>query len=86
MSFRLAFSTDSEPLSLKRVELGHAETMALFGTVVKVGDISFLWDGKALSTLINGRVIFQAKGADLEVMLPLVRRIDFARVGNFDKK
>ena len=65
---------------------GTAQMMAKMGKVVKVGDQSLLSQHNKLSTLVNARVLFQAQGTAEDVMLPLVQKIDFAKVGVFDKK
>ena len=65
---------------------GNEQMMAMMGKVVKVGDLTLLSQDNQLSALVNARVLFQAQAATEAVMLPLVQKIVFAKVGAFDKK
>ena len=55
--------------------------MAMMGTVEAVGDVSIITaeDGSIMS-IVGGRYMISAQGAAPEVMLPVVRSIDFAKL------
>lgn len=86
VSFTISFIADNPMVASMGTMLGNAQMMALMGTVRKVGEQPVLETEGSLSALIGGRVLFQAQGATVEAMLPLVQRIDFAKVGIFDSK
>ncbi len=85
-SFKMSFIADNPMVGTMGAMLGNAQMMAMMGKVVKVGDQTLLSQDNAISTLVASRVLFQAQGAAEDVMLPLVKKIDFAKVGVFDKK
>ena len=85
-SFKLSFIADNPMVATMGAMLGNAQMMAMMGKVVKVGDQALLSTDGSISALINARVLFQAQGGTEEQMLPLVQKIDFAKVGTFDKK
>ena len=85
-SFKMSFVADNPMVSSMGAMLGNAQMMAMMGKVVKVGDQALLSQDNAVSSLVNSRVLFQAQGGTEEQMLPLVQKIDFAKVGVFDKK
>jgi len=82
-SFTLSFIADNPLVALMGAMLGNAQMLAM---MVKVGDQPPLQTDNNLSTLVNNRVLFQAQGAASDVVLPLARTIDFAKVGTFDAK
>lgn len=86
VSFKMSFIADNPMVGGMAGMLGNVQMMAMMGKVVKVGDQPLLSQDNQLSTLVNARVLFQAQGAAEDVMLPLVQKIDFAKVGMFDKK
>lgn len=85
-SFKLSFIADNPMVASMGAMLGNAQMMAMMGKVLKVGDQALLSNDGSISTLVNARVLFQAQGGTEEQMLPLVQKIDFAKVGTFDKK
>lgn len=85
-SFTLSFIADNPMVGAMSAMLGTVQMMAAMGTVVKVGRQPLLRTDSGLSALVNARVLFQAQGAEVDLMLPLVQQIDFAKVGEFDKK
>jgi hypothetical protein len=85
-SFKMSFVADNPMVSSMGAMLGNAQMMAMMGKVVKVGSQALLSQDNALSSLVNSRVLFQAQGGTEEQMLPLVQKIDFAKVGTFDTK
>ena len=85
-SFKMSFIADNPMVGGMAGMLGNAQMMAMMGKVVKVGDQPLLSQDGSISTLVNARVLFQAQGSTEDLMLPLVQKIDFAKVGTFDKK
>ena len=85
-SFKMSFVADNPMVSSMGAMLGNAQMMAMMGKVVKVGSQALLSQDNALSSLVNSRVLFQAQGGTEAQMLPLVQKIDFAKVGVFDTK
>lgn len=85
-SFKMSMIADNPMVASMGAMLGNTQMMAMMGKVVKVGEQSLLSQDNQLSTLVNSRVLFQAEGGTEAVMLPLVQKIDFAKVGMFDKK
>lgn len=85
-SITMSFIADNPMVASMSAMLGNAQMMAMMGTVVKVGDTSLLETDGNISGLLDGRVLFQAQGASMDAMMPLVQQIDFAKVGSFDKK
>ncbi|WP_212525178.1 hypothetical protein [Actibacterium sp. MT2.3-13A] len=57
--------------------------MAASGRIIRVGRQKFLDQDGELTGLINGRVLVQASGADVAVMLPVLEAIDFEGLGAF---
>jgi len=86
VSFTMSFIADNPVVASMGAMLGNAQMMAMMGKVVKVGEQALLDADNNVSTLVNGRVLFQAQGAASDVMLPFVQNIDFAKVGTFDTK
>ena len=86
VSFTMSFIADNPMVGAMAAMLGNAQMMAMMGKVVKVGDQPLLNTDDNLSTLANARVLFQAQGATSDIMLPVVQKIDFAKVGVFDTK
>lgn len=86
VSFTISFVADNPMVGAMAGMLGNAQMMAMMGKVEMVGDQPVLNADGTLQALVNARVLFQAQGADAEVMLPLVQTIDFAKLGNFDSK
>ncbi len=86
LSFTMSFIADNPMVGSMAAMLGNAQMMAMMGKVVKVGDQPLLQTDNNVSTLANARVLFQAQGAAVDVMMPLIQTIDFAKVGVFDKK
>ena len=85
-SFKLSFIADNPMVATMGAMLGNAQMMAMMGKVVTVGDQPLLSQDGSISALVNARVLFQAQGGTEDQMLPLIQKIDFARVGTFDKK
>ncbi len=85
-SYTMSFIADNPMVASMGAMLGNAQMMAMMGKVVKIGDQALLQTDNNLSTLINSRVLFQAQGAATDVMLPVVKNIDFAKAGLFDTK
>ncbi|MBI1170809.1 hypothetical protein GC209_05360 [bacterium] len=85
-SFKLSFVADNPMVGSMGAMLGNAQMMAMMGKVVKVGNQALLSQDGSISALVNSRVLFQAQGGTEEQMLPLVQKIDFAKVGVFDTK
>lgn len=86
VSFSLSFVADNPMVGAMGGMLGNAQMMTMMGKVEMVGDQPVLNADGSLSTLVGARVLMQAQGADVEVMLPIVQQIDFAKLGVFDKK
>ena len=86
VSFTMSFVADNPMVASMGAMLGNVQMMSMMGKVVKVGDQPLLNADNNLSGLVNGRVLFQAQGATTDVMLPLAKTIDFAKVGAFDTK
>lgn len=85
-SFTLSFVADNPMVASMAAMLGNAQMMAMMGTVVKVGDTPLLQTDGNVSGLLDSRVLFQAQGAGVDAMMPLIQQIDFAKVASFDKK
>ncbi len=86
LSFTITYIADNPMVAGLGAMLGNAQMMAMMGKVEMVGDQPVLDADGTLQALVNARVLFQAQGADAEVMLPVVQTIDFARLGSFDRK
>ncbi len=85
-SFKVSFIADNPMVAAMGAMLGNAQMMAMMGKVIKVGDQALLSTDGSISTLVGGRVLFQAQGSSDDQMLALVKSIDFAKVAVFDKK
>lgn len=86
VSFTVSFIADNPMVASMGAMLGNAAMMAMMGKVVKVGDQSILDSDGSLSTLAGARVLFQAQGAPVDQMMPVVEQIDFAKLATFDGK
>ena len=86
VSFTLSFVADNPMVGAMGGMLGNAQMMAMMGKVEMVGDQPVLDADGSLSALVGARVLFQAQGAEVADMLPLVQAIDFAKLGAFDQK
>lgn len=62
---------------------GNAAVMASQGKMVRVGREKFIDQDGQLTGMIDGRVLVQAEGASIEVMLPIVETMDFRELGRF---
>jgi hypothetical protein len=84
LSFTVSYIADNPMVSSMGAMLGNVQMMAMMGTVVKVGDQALLENEGNISALIANRVLVTAEGADTAAMLPVVKAIDFAKLGMFD--
>ena len=50
---------------------------------MRVGREKFLNDSGDLSALVGGKVLVQASGAPVAVMVPVLKNIDYRKLGNF---
>ncbi len=85
-SFSISFIADNPMVTSMGAMLGNEQMMVMMGTVRKIGEQPVLETDGNLSALVGTRVLFQAQGAGVDVMLPLVQQIDFARVAAFDSR
>lgn len=85
VSFKMSLVADNPVVAAMGAMLGSEQMMAMMGKVEKVGDQALLSQDGSLSALVANRVLFQASGAATDQMLPVVQKIDFAKVASFDK-
>jgi hypothetical protein len=53
------------------------------GKLVRVGREKFLNDSGELTALVGGKVMVQASGAPVDVMVPVLKTIDYKKLSNF---
>lgn len=80
-SFSISIMADNELVGGMMGMFSDPAMLAMMGTVETVGDINIVTaqDGSIMS-IVAGRYMISAQGAAPEVMLPVVKAIDFAKL------
>jgi hypothetical protein len=82
-SFTLTLMADNPMVAAMAGMFANPMIMAASGKITRVGRQKFLDQDGDLTGLIDGRILVQASGADVEVMLPVLEAIDFEGLGKF---
>ncbi len=85
-SFTVDLIADNEMVVSMLGMFADTTTMAMMGTVIKVGAFSILDQEQNLTALVGNRVMVSATGMDSALMLPTVQAIDFEGLAEFDKQ
>ena len=82
-SFTVSVMADNPMVTAMAGMLGNTALMATMGKMTRVGRQKFVNQDGEMSAMVNNRVLVQAKGADPEVMIPILELIDFKKLGEF---
>ncbi|MGC9368111.1 MAG: hypothetical protein ACP5DX_01095 [Paracoccaceae bacterium] len=82
-SFTITLMADNPMVAAMAGMFANPMLMAASGTITRVGRQKFLDQDGELTGLVNGRILVQAKGAPVEVMVPVLEEIDFRGLGSF---
>ncbi len=82
-SFTVSLTADNPLVASMLGLLGNPQMMALMGKVVRVGARDMMLQDGELSTLVDGRVLVQARGRDLDAMKAALGTLAFNRVARY---
>jgi len=83
-SFSITFTADSPMVTAMAGMFGNAAMLsATGGSLVRVGREKFADQNGELTGLIDNRVLIQASGAPVAVMVPILETIDFRELARF---
>ena len=83
-SFTITLTADSPMVGMFAGMFGNAAILAAGGAkTIRVGRERFIDQDGQLTGLIENRILVQATGAEVDVMLPLIESIDFRELGRF---
>lgn len=82
-SFTVSLTADNPLVASMLGLLGNPQMMALMGKVVRVGSRDMMLQDGELSTLVDGRVLVQARGRDLDAMKAALGTLAFNRVARY---
>ena len=83
-SFTITLTADSPMVGMFAGMFGNAAMLAAGGAkTIRVGRERFMDQDGQLTGLIENRILVQATGAPVEVMLPAIEAMDFAELGRF---
>lgn len=78
-SFTVTLLADSPMLEGMLPMFADEATMAMMGTVTKLAGQSFIGSGETEAmTVVGGKIMLTASGADISVMTPVLEQIDYA--------
>jgi len=83
VSFTITLMADNPMVAAMAGMFANPMIMAASGKITRVGRQKFIDQDGELTGLIDGRVLVQASGADVEVMVPVLEAIDFEGLGKF---
>jgi hypothetical protein len=83
-SFTLSITADSPLVASFGGIFGNPAMLGQMGAVTRIGRHRVLDQDGQLVALIGNRVLIQASGAPVEVMLPLIRSMDLDGLANFN--
>jgi hypothetical protein len=82
--FTITFTADSPMIGMFSGMLGNTAMMSASGAKThRLGRERFMEQNGELTGLIDNRILIQASGVDVEIMLPLIESIDFRELGRF---
>ena len=84
-TFTLTITADSPMIASFAAMFGNSAMMAAMGTITRVGREKFVDQDGSLSGVLDGRILIQASGAPVDVMVPMLEKIDFAALESFGK-
>ena len=85
-SFTLDITVDNPVVASMAPILTNTQMMSVAGKVHRIGKQLVLESDQSLATLIDNRILVQMQNADVPVMLPVMKQIDFAGLARFDQK
>ncbi|GKY88216.1 hypothetical protein [Sinisalibacter aestuarii] len=80
-SFTITIMADSPMISMFGGMLSNAGMLGM--KMHRIGREKFIFNDGELTGLIDNRILIQAKGAEVEVMIPVLETIDFAGLEDF---
>jgi len=83
VSFTITLMADNPMVAAMAGMFATPMIMAASGKITRIGRQKFLDQDGELTGLVNGRILVQASGADVAVMVPVLEEIDFDGLGNF---
>lgn len=83
VEFKITVMANNAMVASMATMLGNTAMMAQMGKITKVGDRKFVNADGQLSGLVGTQVLVQAQGADVEKMIPILAKIDFAALEKF---
>jgi len=84
-SFTLSLTADSPMVGTFAAMFGNSAMMAAMGTIVRVGREKFVDQDGSLTGVMDGRILIQASGAPVDVMVPMLETMDFKALASFGK-
>ena len=85
-NFRIDITADSPMIATMAPILSDPSMMASAGKVLTIGKQKVLQSDQSLTTLVDNRILVQMEDGNVPVMLPVMKRIDFAALARFDHK
>ncbi|MDJ0825266.1 MAG: hypothetical protein QNJ16_07170 [Rhodobacter sp.] len=82
-SFTVTAMADNPMVTAMAGMLSNAAIMATMGKMTRVGRQKYVTQNGEMSTMVNNRVLVQAKGAAPEVMVQVLELIDYRKLGAF---
>ncbi|AGT11160.1 hypothetical protein [Paracoccus aminophilus] len=84
-AFTLTYSADNPVAGTQSNAYGDPKLMALLGKVVDLNGVALLDQNDTVTAMLANRVLVQAEGMSFDKMRPVLERIDFKKLGSFDK-
>lgn len=83
--FTLRMIADSPMIGMFGGLLGNPMVaMASGGEIIRMGDTKVLQKDGSLTAIVGSRILVQAEGAEPDVMLPVMEKVDFAALEKFN--
>jgi hypothetical protein len=81
--FTITLMADNPMVAQMGAMLGNRAMMAMMGEIVRVNRENFLRQDADLTGLIGNRVLVQASGGDVDVMVAHLEQMDFSELERF---
>lgn len=83
-SFDLSFMADNPMVAQLAMMMGNAAMITqMGGQVERINRVRFIRDDDSLKAIVGNRILVQAEGADPDVMIPFLEKIDFQAMERF---
>jgi hypothetical protein len=84
-NFTLSITADSPMVSSFAAMFGNSAMMGAMGKITRVGREKFVDQDGSLTGVMDGRILIQASGAPIDVMVSTLATMDFAKLASFGK-